>query len=492
MSEQELRERVLQLERQMSGLQAEMQASGARQAIRQMPIPLRIAQVEEVGAGKVCRVKFVDGSFAESTSESNASFVARQLTGKFYVFNLGNGSPTVGSTIPVWEWSGHYWTLIGSSDGTSPPPASPDTAIVWVSPESAGLAGQMERPYDGCLWKGEKLRVKAETPEFDVDFCTSNVFDPYEGYQDIWITAPNYGRTGNTNGSTKFGCLPMWTPLIAYRVMEAFELGAETREVWSVQPRIPVSRIIQIGTSLQQTEQYISPDGNGIYPCSVFPMRPNFYGGAVADYTDSTPEVGTGTGAYAVEMKNRNPVRWGYYIGYEYFTIADYDGNTRPFYLFESHDLNQSAQWTSSGLTAGTSGAHSLDFSFSPPMEGIIPGVTFDTANDRFEFDLDGAYKFQLTVEIGGGASTEEVMKFWLERSTNGTDWLTAVQEVFCESGIGTTSGKRSLHLTELIEIEAGDFVRVRCQNTSGNRTVSIGKAVIVIDKHYGRANGSF
>lgn len=107
-----LAERVLTLERRFSGLQSEIDAANARNAMAAAAFPMRIGRIsgDPQNADNTFDVIFEDGTYAELAGQQTPSFLGRQLAARAVVYNLAEAKIPKDTRVPVWYWSDRWWT----------------------------------------------------------------------------------------------------------------------------------------------------------------------------------------------------------------------------------------------------------------------------------------------------------------------------------------------------------------------------------------------
>lgn len=469
----------------MQGLQAELQAANARLAITQDSVPYRIAEVMNIpsAADNTYLVRFVDGEFSDNAGNVSPSYTPRQQNGKYYVHNLGNGVPGQGTKIPVWQWSGKFWTMIGSSNSGSTPPSAPDTAVVWIEQTTGGpTTGDLQQPTDGCVWPGKKLSARQDDVDWALNYCTGTEAQRWDADSDIWVTDFQLPIRTAT-----IGMMPGRVPMLATRVRDSFAVGGVSRELWAVTPQMTGPYVIQVGI---EGSQLAVPDANGLYSCGVATVRAHSYTDVpVLDRTDALWTQFAMVN-YAAEMKARKPVRSGLYIAYESWAYRPYGGYGVRFFAFDAGDSVFTEQRGGYGFTLPSSGKTTVD-PVSIDGAGDQPGMVYSGANDTLQFNYAGTYRLTTTFSVWGGASTQTV-RLAYEKSTNGgSTWSTPTRFTFIVSGnLGVTEGSASATLDELFDLNEGDMIRITAENVTGSREVVFTKVNVIIEKSYVRASG--
>lgn len=120
-----LAERVLTLERRLSGLQAEVDAANARTAMTAGAYQLRIGRItgEPQDAHNTFDVIFEDGTFTEAAGDQSPDYTDRQLVARTVVHNLATVKIPADTRVPCWYWSDRWWTWW--KEGTESTPSDP-------------------------------------------------------------------------------------------------------------------------------------------------------------------------------------------------------------------------------------------------------------------------------------------------------------------------------------------------------------------------------
>lgn len=384
---------------------------------------------------------------------------------------------------------GEQWAMIHlgheAPGGETQPVGDTDTRLVWVKANGGAVTnavGHSQPPDTGCIWPGATIRQKLLS---DPEGCASPTTN-FEEIEDVWIMQNSFWQNGIVR---RFDSIPLWMPLMAHKVNSAFDHEGDTRELWMVSPYKHEVDVIEIGANGgsgggANAASYIYPDADDHYDGQV---KTQGFSRIIADKTNATlPSVGTGSKIYAMDLKGRKPVRPGFYLGYMAYINAG--AQARPLYYFDSGDMNQAASWrlgSGSGIVLGA-GTSTIAFQGNY-HEGVLPGVAFDTQHNRFTFEEYGNYKFHVNCNASASASACKV-SFFLERSIDsGVTWFPG--EALGELVSGTLTNGAG-HITELFEIDPGNFVRLRMTNITASREVVVSKISCVIERCYERSFG--
>lgn len=117
----DLGERVLALERQLSGIQAELDIANARHAMVAGNVQMRIAQVvnDPQDDDNVFDIIFQDGTFTASAGERTPTWRARQLITQAVCYNLADEKIPQDEFISVFYWGDRWWTHYKPSEETT-------------------------------------------------------------------------------------------------------------------------------------------------------------------------------------------------------------------------------------------------------------------------------------------------------------------------------------------------------------------------------------
>lgn len=115
-----LGERVLSLERRLAGIQADIDAAAARQAMAVAPSGFRIGRIigDPQDSDNTFDVIFDDGSYPQIAGQQTATYTGRQLAPRTVVHNLASVKIPVGNRVPCWWWSDRWWTWYSTSEST--------------------------------------------------------------------------------------------------------------------------------------------------------------------------------------------------------------------------------------------------------------------------------------------------------------------------------------------------------------------------------------
>lgn len=107
-----LAERVLTLERRLSGLQSEVDAANARTAMTAGAYQMRIGRItgEPEDSDNTFDVIFEDGTFTEAAGQQSPDYIGRQLAARAVVHNLAAVKIPKDTRLPCWYWSDRWWT----------------------------------------------------------------------------------------------------------------------------------------------------------------------------------------------------------------------------------------------------------------------------------------------------------------------------------------------------------------------------------------------
>jgi hypothetical protein len=246
-----LAERVLTLERQLAGVQAELLTASARVAEPAIPQQVRIAKTTGTpqDTDTAFPITFLDGSFTETAGQQTATWQDRQNTSKAVVFNIAGEKIPSGTKLMVWAWNNRWWCNWTEADDPTDQTLDPMVGFTSVfSTELRDLTIFEDRVVEfddhdligsvaGVVWNSEGAE-EGEDPEFAFTFApgdylldygisghsdTSEVLtsDTKVGYKNInycyasfesWNEPEEEGEEGSWQTESNLQTLPMFAP----------------------------------------------------------------------------------------------------------------------------------------------------------------------------------------------------------------------------------------------------------------------------------------
>lgn len=210
-------ERILEMERKLATVQAELQAAHARLAMQRGQVKWRLAQVTNTPStgDRIFRVRFVDGVFPKQEGSGSLALTARQDDGKFFVYSLlENPNIVQGSVVPAFEWQGYWYTCCGSGE-----PGEPEQMA--MAEVCDGMTNSC------CLWSGIIHRNNGGQNGCNLDRC----------FEVVWLTCQNRDLEPNTNYcDVMFPCsgnIPEYCGW-ARDMGQTIDCEGETRPLWAI------------------------------------------------------------------------------------------------------------------------------------------------------------------------------------------------------------------------------------------------------------------